>query len=179
MAQTDGFHEAVVGEDRSASAPRARHSPASRDGGGLTGLLNGGVMKAVLVVVTVVGLVLATRDPSPPPATAPAPAADNEPQSVGSSAKAMTAVVRVANGKGVAGAAGEATEALRAAGWTAEVPINAPLTDSSVVYFVDGFEGDARSVAQVLGIRRSELVGSTPPGEMAGVQVLVILGART
>jgi hypothetical protein len=89
--------------------------------------------------------------------------------------------VRVANGAqrvGVAAAGGGRLESL---GYQVVGLANAAARPTSVVWFVEGFEPEARAVAEALGVPAGE-VGPVPadPGvDVTGASVLVVLGADT
>jgi hypothetical protein len=89
--------------------------------------------------------------------------------------------VRVANGAqrvGVAAAGGGRLESL---GYQVVGLANAAARPTSVVWFVEGFEPEARAVAEALGVPAGE-VGPVPadPGvDVSGASVLVVLGADT
>ncbi len=90
-------------------------------------------------------------------------------------------VVRVANVSGVEGAAGERTQQLTSAGYQTVDPTNGPegqQLDATQVLFVDGFEGEARALAEALGAPADGVVAmpAQPPVDPGGAQLVVLLG---
>ena len=90
-------------------------------------------------------------------------------------------VVRVANVSRVQGAASARTEQLTAAGYQAVEPTNGPegqQLDTTQVLFVDGFEGEARALAEQLGAPADGVAAmpAQPPVDPGGAQVVVLLG---
>jgi LytR cell envelope-related transcriptional attenuator len=90
-------------------------------------------------------------------------------------------VVRVANVSGVEGAAGERTEQLTTAGYQSVDPTNGPegqQLDSTQVLFVDGFEGEAQALAEMLGAPAEGVTAmpAQPPVDPGGAQIVVLLG---
>jgi hypothetical protein len=87
--------------------------------------------------------------------------------------------VLVANGSGVRGAAQRVSDSLKAANYVTATPINAPGTvDKSTVYFVAGYEAEARALAQRL--QPTPAVAAMPnpaPVDLAGAHVLLVLAA--
>ena len=90
--------------------------------------------------------------------------------------------VYVANGSGTGGAAGRATETLRAAGYNiaAEPTGAAPTVTSTIVYFFDPtWQADAAAVARTLGVQPTQVeqLPTPPPFEVLGnATVAVHLG---
>ena len=60
--------------------------------------------------------------------------------------------VLVSNSARVGGIAGQASDILKAAGYATLRPTNGDTVEQSVVYYADGFEGDAVQVAGLLGM---------------------------
>jgi hypothetical protein len=90
-------------------------------------------------------------------------------------------VVRVANVSGVSGAAGARTEQLAGAGYQTVEATNGPegqQLDATQVLFVDGFEGEARALAEALGAPADGVAAmpAQPPVDPGGAQVVVLLG---
>lgn len=95
--------------------------------------------------------------------------------------------VLVANGVGTSGIAGAAADTLRADGYIG-VAADAPSTATSVIFYREGFDADARAVATVLGstpdiIQPVPADGSVPinqnaidDGRAAEANVVVIIG---
>jgi len=90
-------------------------------------------------------------------------------------------VVRVANVSGVEGAAGDRTQQLTTAGYQTVEPTNGPegqQLDATQVFFVDGFEGEARALAEQLGAPAEGVAAmpAQPPVDPGGAQLVVLLG---
>jgi LytR cell envelope-related transcriptional attenuator len=90
-------------------------------------------------------------------------------------------VVRVANVSGVEGAAGERTDQLATAGYQTVDPTNGPegqQLDATQVLFADGFEGEARALAEALGAPTDGVAAmpAQPPVDPGGAQLVVLLG---
>jgi LytR cell envelope-related transcriptional attenuator len=88
--------------------------------------------------------------------------------------------VLVANASGVGGAAAKQTDKLKTAGYKTGSPANAPAgLDLAVtqVMAMPGFEADATKLATDLGKPNAvKPMASPPPVNMAGANVLVLLG---
>ncbi|MEM7276174.1 MAG: LytR C-terminal domain-containing protein [Actinomycetota bacterium] len=89
--------------------------------------------------------------------------------------------VLVLNGAQVQGIAGRATEALQAASYLTGEPKNATSQRPSAVYYVEGYEADARAVAEVFGPDLDTLVQPLDPTDVPiddtqGAHVLVVIG---
>lgn len=92
--------------------------------------------------------------------------------------------VLVANASGITGAAGTAGSTLQAQGYLIAEPDNAPLTTTTTVYYISGFEAEARAVATALGLDPAaegvvaEVPSPVPTNDasMGAANVLVILG---
>lgn len=155
---------------------------------------------ALIVAAIVLGVVLlrATDSPTPSPikattsgttATTPTTAPDGTssttaaPPATTTNAKAHTpsqVQVLVANGSGVAGAAGRVAGKLNAVNYVVKPSVNAKATASaSVVYFTPGYEADARAIAALLSPQPSvqPLPDPPPVKDMAGAKVLVVVAA--
>ena len=88
-------------------------------------------------------------------------------------------VVRVANVSAVEGAAAARTDQLASAGYQTVDPTNGPeQLDATQVLFVDGFEGEARALAEQLGAPADGVVAmpAQPPVDPGGAQLVVLLG---
>jgi len=93
--------------------------------------------------------------------------------------------VVVANGSGVAGAAGAAKGELTTAGYVAEAKnATTPETELSAIYYIDGYAGEAKAVAEILGGTEA-LLRAAPadplaliksPSGLEDFQIFVILG---
>jgi hypothetical protein len=86
------------------------------------------------------------------------------------------------SGNRVAGAAGSASDRLRAEGYQVNPPGNWPEAQpQTVVYFKNGFQPEARALADVLSIPQAQVEANPGnlPGDrgMGGADVLVVLGA--
>jgi len=88
--------------------------------------------------------------------------------------------VLVANGSGVAGAAGRVTEQLQQFGFVMIEAANAPKTSVTVVYYVEGFQAEGESIAGKLGVDATSvqpMPEPVPPIDGVGeAKVLVQLG---
>ncbi|MCB0996149.1 MAG: LytR C-terminal domain-containing protein [Acidimicrobiales bacterium] len=91
-------------------------------------------------------------------------------------------LVLVANGAGVQGAAGVASSELILQNYNPMTPTNATTQDyqASVFYYGPDYEADARQIAQILGGSPDQvqpMPASPPVGDLAGANVLVVIGA--
>ena len=86
--------------------------------------------------------------------------------------------VIVANASDVKGAAGKATEQLKAAKYNALAPANSTKLDASAVYFTAGFDREAAAVATALGLPAPSVkaLPTPPPVDVKTANVLVMLG---
>lgn len=86
----------------------------------------------------------------------------------------------VANGSGVNGAAGAATDALESLGYVTGTPTDAAeRVPETVVYFVDGYQKEAEALAEAIGASASSVAPIPPVAPVADLQlanVLVVLG---
>lgn len=93
--------------------------------------------------------------------------------------------VLVANGTGGKGIAGALSDKLIAVGYIAKAS-NAPSTADSVIYYREGYDGDARAVAELLGATPEVILPATDPiavsssavsdGRLEEANVVVIVG---
>ncbi len=88
---------------------------------------------------------------------------------------------RVGNGAGRGGIAGAGTALLDQAGYVTLGAKNAPATDASIIYYVEGYAGDAAQVARLLGVVESAIapMPADPGIPIEGAQIVAILGADT
>lgn len=87
--------------------------------------------------------------------------------------------VLVANGSGVNGAAGGATDALEALGYVTGTPANAERVPATVVYFTTGFEAEAEALAAAIGAPDGSVTpmpAVAPVDDLQLANVLVHLG---
>lgn len=96
-------------------------------------------------------------------------------------AKADVKVV-VANGAGVRGLGASTTNALKNVGYATGIPVDATAAvDKTSIQFVDGYEAEAREVAQTLSQPATTVTKlSSPPmaaADIGDAKVIVILGA--
>ena len=87
--------------------------------------------------------------------------------------------VLVANGSGVNGAAGGATDALEALGYVTGTPANAERVPSTVVYYTTGFEAEAEALAAAIGAPEDSVTpmpAVAPVDDLQLANVLVHLG---
>lgn len=111
--------------------------------------------------------------------TAPGPGVDDTTTTTLATNPPAQVSVIVANGTGVSGVAGENQATLEGAGYTDVATENAPVQETSAVYYAEGAQGDALAVATVLEIADTQVaaVPDPPPVDLAGATVLVIIGA--
>ena len=86
--------------------------------------------------------------------------------------------VLVLNGNGRQGAAASAASRVRRRGYRIGLVANAPSHDyvTSLVMYRRGFEGEARRLAQDLGVKVVSPLDGVRPGELHGAQAVLILG---
>jgi hypothetical protein len=87
--------------------------------------------------------------------------------------------VLVANGSGVDGAAGGATDALEALGYVTATPANADRVESTIVYFTTGFQAEAEALAVAIGAPPesvTQMPAVAPVDDLQLANVLVHLG---
>ena len=151
----------------------------------------------IVVVAVVIGMVLLFRGLSAPETTtASDPAGDVTATTVDRDAPPPTDVaqstvpegpapgdvtVLVANGSGVTGLAGQTSATLETDGYKVLTPTDA-LASAAVtrVYYTEGFEAAATSVAEALGLPASAavpLATPSPVADIATAQVVVVLGS--
>ena len=90
-------------------------------------------------------------------------------------------VVMVANGSSIRGLAGSTADQLKAAGYANTTATDATQNvTSTLVYFVEGFEGDAQAVSTTMGLPAERGVqampGAPPVASLGEAKVLVVLG---
>lgn len=90
--------------------------------------------------------------------------------------------VRVANGTGVAGAAGRITQKLQSLDFNVVVPINATVSNltKTTVYYYAGFQVAGQAIAEILGLPASAakpLTSTAPLPNIYPSDVNVVLGA--
>ena len=89
--------------------------------------------------------------------------------------------ILVANGSGVRGAAARVATTLKGSNYVIKEPsVNTKTpAESSVVYYTDGYEGDARAVASLLtptpGL--AAMPDAIPVADLAGANLLVVIAA--
>lgn len=122
-------------------------------------------------------------DDSATDTTADSTAATTTTAGSGDSRPPAEVTVLVANGSGVAGAAGEFTDTLNADGYVTSEPANADRKDytTTVVYYVGEEQAEAAEVATSLGLDPAavEPMPDPPPtddGDLRNSTVLVVLG---
>ncbi len=90
--------------------------------------------------------------------------------------------VKVANGAGISGIAAHQTQVLTDAGYLTEVPGNVEnITGPGQVYYIEGYEAEAKQVARVFGLTDEQVapVPDPPPVDLGTAQILVIAGPDT
>lgn len=89
--------------------------------------------------------------------------------------------VRVGNAAGRNGVAGAGTDILNQAGYPSLTPKNASPAAASVVYYVEGYEGDAAAVARLLNLNETAI--APMPGDpgipIDSAHLVIILGSDT
>ena len=89
--------------------------------------------------------------------------------------------VIAANGSGVNGAAGELTQTLIATGYVTLEPTNSEVpADTTIVYYTDGWDLEATTLAQTLGLDPALSVQPLPPTpgfDPLDANIAVLLGA--
>ena len=104
---------------------------------------------------------------------------DETPTTVAVRAPAEVSVI-VLNGTSVAGTAGKYSDAVASAGYQMLEPGNATSqTPTTLVYFVEGYEAEAAAVATAAGVPATVSpvpLPEPPPGEVAGANVVVVVG---
>jgi hypothetical protein len=86
--------------------------------------------------------------------------------------------VLVANGSGVKGAAQRIADTLKASNYVTAQPVNTTArADASAVYYVEGYEPDARAVAKLLNPAPNvaAMPNPLPVADLAGSHVLVVV----
>jgi hypothetical protein len=86
--------------------------------------------------------------------------------------------VLVANGTDIPGAASQVQSQLVALGYNALSPQNGPPSEQSWVYYEAGYEGDARVIADSLGVAQTQVqpMPDPPPIDTLEANVLVLIG---
>jgi hypothetical protein len=177
--------------DTGEQQPRRRRRPAQPAAGPGQGSVIRGV---VLVVVAVaIGLLLLRDDDSAATQAAlgtqgggqadTTVPADDDPESTTTTTAPLRppseVKVLVANGSGVNGAAGGATDALEALGYVTGAPANAERVPSTVIYFTEGYQPEAEALAEATG---APAEGVTPMPAVAPVDdlqlanILMVIG---
>ena len=147
----------------------------------------------LIVVAVVLGLVLlrATDSPEPfePKVTSTAERPEGTPGDEDEDATTTTVAqarnpaevsILVANGSGVTGAGGRITETLGGSNYVLKDPTNTTSpAETSAVYFVEGYEADAKAVAQLLTPVPAALPmpDPVPVKDLAGANILVVVAA--
>ena len=152
----------------------------------------GSPVKGVILVVVavVIGLVL-LRDDGASTAQVTVGAEDNpaeaeDPETTSSTTPTTAAVratsevkVLVANGSGVNGAAGAKTTELEALGYVTANPTDAERVTATVVYFIDGYEAEAKALATSIGAAETAVTMIPTPAPVDDTQLsnlIVVLG---
>jgi hypothetical protein len=89
--------------------------------------------------------------------------------------------VFVANGAGVAGAAGKLTDQLKADGYTRVNSGNSSPVSATVVYYAEGAQAEASALADAIGVDVSavQAMPANPPANAGDAIVLVVIGPDT
>mgnify|MGYP002630977749 CR=1 FL=1 len=90
-------------------------------------------------------------------------------------------LVRVGNGARRGGVAGAGTSIVEQAGFPTLAPKNAPSTEASIVYYVEGYQADALALARLLNIAEAQIapMPADPGIPQDEALLVVILGADT
>ena len=90
--------------------------------------------------------------------------------------------VVVLNGSGQDGAAGATSETIAGSGYEMGTPANGPSLETTTVFYVEGFEAEATSIALLLG-KSPDNVAPIEEASLGGAEgdadVVVVLGADT
>lgn len=106
---------------------------------------------------------------------------DETPTTLVPARAADTVIVRVANGARRAGVAGAGTEVVQGAGYPTLAPKNGPTLDDSVVYYENGYAADAVQIAELLGLRATQIepMPSDPGVPIEDANIIAILGVNS
>lgn len=152
--------------------------------------LRGGALLAVAVVLGIVLLnaaddndafspVTAGQTGNTSPDTTEAPAGTTTTSTTVALRPSAEVKVLAANGTNTKGLAGQVKDKLRAFGYNALAPTDAtkkPVT-TSVVYFTEGYEGEARQIAEQLAIKSvAAMPQPLPVLNLQSANVLVVIG---
>ena len=120
------------------------------------------------------GALVTTDDATESTATTEAPPTTLEPVA----RPAAEVPVMVANGAGVAGAAGALKTTLEGEGYTTVGTSDASPVTTTLVYYADGWQAEARAMATLIGTDPAAIrvLPAQSPVDMEGAQVLVVLG---
>lgn len=171
-----------------ADQPRRRRRPAAPTQDAQGSAIKGAILVAVAVAI---GLIL-LRDDGATTAQVSVGAEDDPSAAVDddtstTTASTTTAPVRapaevkvlVANGSNTDGAAGSQTTELEALGYVTASPTNAELVTASVVYFTEGYQPEARVLAESIGLTADAVQALPTPAPVDDMQlsnVLLVIG---
>ena len=157
------------------------------------GAMARGILLIVVAILLGVVLLNATDDPEPftarsgseepdrgaTPTTDPATTDTTDTTLPPSPRDPSEVTVLVVNGSGVRGVAGRITETLKGSAYVTVDPGNIEAVEASVVYFVEGYEADARAVATLLTPQPAvePMPDPAPVADLQGAQVLVVVAA--
>jgi hypothetical protein len=90
-------------------------------------------------------------------------------------------LVRVGNGARRGGIASAGTSIVEQAGYPTLSPKNAPSTEASIIYFVEGYQADAIAIARLLNVAEAQIamMPADPGIPQNEALLVVILGADT
>jgi len=166
--------------------PAQRRSGGPGGGGGGVNLIRALIVLAVFVVATV--LLLGAIHPSASgssvgPSTVATPSTTTtttRPVPTTTTVPAKQVPVMVANATSVPGAAAVVSAKLEPAGWDLLPPVDATAQlPTSSIYYLAGFEPEAKSIAATLGLPDSVVAPyttSAPIGSIGAAQILVMVG---
>lgn len=175
---------------------RGRHAADDGSFGRSSGMAVGRAVALLSVAVVIGTVLLNAADDSPSRrvatgghTTTTTPPAEETTTTAGPTSTTLPArppkdvKVLSANGTDVKGAAGKATDALRAAGFNVLAPVDVGRSvPATAVYFAADFEREAQVVASLLGLGK-EVVKAlpTPPPlrDVRGANVVVVVGPET
>jgi hypothetical protein len=144
------------------------------------------VVLIIFVVAAIALVAVGTRpsvsgDAAPPTTTTTTTAPKTPPTTTTTTIAHSTVKVVVANATQTNGLAGHYTTVLAAQGWAMQTATDAAAAEqSSAVYYANGFQGSATTIASTLGLTAAAvlpLTSSVPVAGITGDDVVVVAGA--
>ena len=178
--------------DAGESQPRRRRRPAQPPAPAAQGSVVRGVI--LVVVAVAIGLLLLRDDDSGSTQVAVGtdrsgqvtgtPSEEEDPEATTTTTTAAPrppseVKVLVANGSGVNGAAGGATDALEALGYVTGTPANAERVPATVIYFTEGYQPEAEALAEAIGAPGTAVTpmpAVAPVDDLQLANILVVIG---